>query len=865
MNGGRASIPAMLSRCHALVALCFIAVGQYACMAQIGDSSSAPTGSDEPTPSPGDPNPSDDDPNDPGPNDTDLRTGLEHWNAQCASCHGAFSGSSAISAGNANGDFRLDAEAAIARHGQDLETYINDTMPFQAAASCQGECATLTGAYIRSRRPLDLNVDCTGAEALTYGVREMKLLTSREYQRALEDLLGVGSDFAASVANGDGAVGGFPNNRGKGLASATLERYVGNAETIAAWAVANGRPFTCADPNACAQRFVDEFLYRAFRGPVSAEQRTAFSQLFDTYGAEGLQLALEAALTSPYFLYRVEAGVDLQTAIDRGYYTNTSNEAPAGNAEEVIAATAFPGGSGRLEGNEWAFVENGGLNLTFTTAFTDPTVLEVQARGSNHGNIWPELTVRVNGNVVGTETVDQTTVTTFRFTVNGQSGSPSVRIEFNNDSGVAPYGPGMDANLYITSVGVATTSAIPTPDPVTDPNAENPLDGVDPTAYVLTPYELASALSFMLVGSIPDPALLDAARDDRLTTRDQIRAQVIRLIDSERGRQHVGTFVSDWFGLEKVKQASRPDVPEFSAAVKNAMVDEVRAHFAHVFYDDAVPYSDFFGGNYTFLNDTLASYYGIPGSFGDAFVKTDVVGRGGPIASGAFMAANAHVERTAPILRAVHARQSALCHYIDPPNSPLAGDDIDAERAAAQMRVSEREQEEGLLSSRDFYYLYTDGIQACAGCHERIINPMFGMEDFDNVGRLRPTAGANAVMETIGETQKQVSLEGTLFGVSSTSDTESIAFAGAKDFSNKIAQTDAVKTCLIRKSFRFLTGLPFSDRDLDTASRETLSDEQRTAYSCVASRMADALNTSGDSPRTMFIELATETLLRLRR
>jgi cytochrome c553 len=649
--------------------------------------------------------------------------GLESWNAQCAVCHGTFEGTSTVSTGNTTGNFRLDANAAVLRYGDNLSSYIEDEMPPAAAGDCQGECATLTAQYIRSHQRSTTptpNAACDSEDFLAYGVRELKLLTSHEYQRSLEDLLGVESDLGASVANNDGARGGFVNMRGKGVNGSTLDRYISNAETVAAWAAAQGKPFVCSQPADCAQRFADEFLAVAFRGPVSDAQRAEYAALFKNYPDKGMQVALEAALTSPYFLYRVEAGVDLTTAQEQGYYSGSSGD-------------------------------------------------------------------------------------------------------------------------------------------------KSPLDGVAADAFVLTPYELASTLSFMLTGSTPDSALLEAARMDQLTTRAQIETQVERLLDSPRGLEHLGAFVSQWFGLAGVMSATRADVPALTTEVRMSMVREVQEHFWHVFNDDTVPYSEFFASDYTFLNQTLADFYGVTGSFTNEFVKTAVEGRGGPIASGAFMTANAHAERTAPVLRASRTRQTALCQYIDPPNSPIAADNIAEQRAAALMRIADREAQDGTLSSRDFYYLYTDGIDACAVCHEKVINPMFGMEDFDNVGRLRPSAGPNQVMETIRGETKVVSLEGTLNGVASTSDPTNIEFAGAKDLSNQIAETDAVKSCLVRRTFRFATGLAFHEQDLDTAIQEDLTEEQRQAWGCVASRMMDAFEQGGESPRRAFIELATNSLLRVRR
>jgi mono/diheme cytochrome c family protein len=796
---------------------------------------------------------------DPETPDGTVDTGLDDWNAHCAGCHGSFEGASAVSTGNGNGDHRLDANAVVLEHGDGLATYIEDTMPPQSADSCQGECAALTAEYIRSRQRAVVDPTCDGeGSALTYGVRELKLLTSREYQRSLEDLLGVESDLGASVANNDGVRGGFVNMRGKGVGGSTLERYIGNAEAVAAWAVARGKPFTCTDPAVCAQRFADEFLFVAFRGPISAAQRAEYTALFESYPSDGMQLALEAALTSPHFLYRVEAGVDLETALARGYYSGGGNT--TGPAEETILAADFPSGSGHLEGDVWAFWENGGVDLHFATSFTDPTTVQVEASGTNYGDLWPELTLKVGGAVVAVQTINHTELRTYSFPITGQTGTPTVRVEFNNDAGEAPWGPGQDINLYVGGVGIATAT-----DPVPPDQTESPLDGVAVDAWVLTPYELASALSFMLTGSTPDGTLLEAARAGQLTTRDQIEAQVVRLIDSPRGKEHFGAFVSQWFGLERVKSATRADVPELTPEVRASMVREVQEHFWHVFYDDAAPYSEFFGGDYTFVNQALAEFYGVQGSFTDAFTQTAVTQRGGPIASGAFMAANAHAERTAPVLRAARSRQTALCQYIDPPNSPIAADNIVEQRAAALARIAEREAQEGTLSSRDFYFLYTDGIDACAVCHARVINPMFGMEDFDNVGRLRPSAGADAVIETIRGEEKVVPLGGTLFGVESTNDPTTIEFAGAKDFSNQIAETDAVKSCLVRRGFRFATGSTFHDQDLDIASQETITEQQRQAWGCVASRMKDAFLQSGESPRSMFIELATESLWRLRR
>ncbi|HJL39796.1 MAG TPA: DUF1592 domain-containing protein [Myxococcales bacterium LLY-WYZ-16_1] len=651
---------------------------------------------------------------DPGPSPGEA-SGSAWWDAQCASCHGSFREDSVLSSGNRAGDFRLDARAAVTRHGSALASYIEQTMPLGAGSSCRDECAELTADHIRSHiQPLPTQ-DCT--EATPRAERRLTLLSSREYQRSLEDLLSIPFDYGSSVKNNDGARGGFRNMTGKRVNGAILDQYFRNAEAIARWAVEEGRPFRC-DTN-CGPRFVSEFLPRVFRGQQTEAQEQRFLQIFEEFGPDAMHVALEAALTSPYFLYRIESGVELRTALDRGWYT-------AGQSEPSILGGARSG--------DW----------------------------------------------------------------------------------------------------------------------------------VLGPVELASALSFMLTGSGPDEELLAAAESDRLSTESQLRAQVQRLVDSPRGREHIGDLVVQWYGLEELLKVNRPDVPDLTMEVRRAMIEEVRQHFLHVVYGDA-PYSEFFDGDYTFLNRTLATHYGVTGDFGSDFARVRVTGRGGPIASGAFMALHAHAGRSAPILRAVHARQDALCHHIDPPNSPLAGDDIDEQRALAQARVAEREQQEGALSSREFYFIYTDGIDACAGCHEKIINPLFGLEDFDHLGRMRPKAGDDSVIETIGGIDRVVSIRGTLFGVDSTVDSTSIDFSGAKDFSNRIANAPALDRCLVRKTFRWATGLPLTERDVDRSQREDLSPERRRAFACMQSELLDSFQRAGEDPRALIIDIALHEISALRR
>lgn len=656
-----------------------------------------------------------------------ITKGAAIWEAQCKSCHGTFdfgisNGNRKINATTVNNIYNNPATSGTYTS---LADFIAKAMPKQAPANCgnSDDCAINVTAFITSQIP-KVELSCENTGAPIYGKRKLTLLTSRQYQKSLEDLLGVTSNYGAEVASNDQVIGGFPNMDARAVLETIATTYIDNAEKIAAWAISRGKPFSCTDAMACANQFVSEFAFKVFRRPLTATEKTAYTQIFATYGAkQGLEIALTAALSSPQFLYRSEVGVSIADAKAAGYYR--SSGAPSG--------------------------------------FIDPLVL------------------------------------------------------------------------------------------------------ADADAYVLTPYEFATALSYMFAGTTPDITLLNAAKSDALTTPAQIQAQVVRLIESARGKDNYGDFVGTWFSTDDVMSITRPTAPNLTSDVRAAMAAEVREHFKYVFYTSGVPFNEFYNSNYTFLNKTLADYYGVTGSFDGNFVKTKATGRGGPIASGAFMTKWAHADRTSPIKRAVHSRKAALCHHIEPPNSSLAAPNIDQQRAAALAAIEAHERALGMpMSSKDFYFTLTNGITACAQCHERIINPMFGMEDFDNAGRLRRSAGSGQVYEELNNASLLVTLAGTLNGVESVDDPTSFNFIGAKDFSNKIASTDAIQTCLVNQGFRYTTGLAGSVAELDT-TEPALTEEQQTDFGCAKSAMKKALIENGQSAKAMFTTLGTLDLIRFRK
>ncbi|MDP3857571.1 MAG: DUF1592 domain-containing protein [Stagnimonas sp.] len=171
--------------------------------------------------------------------------------------------------------------------------------------------------------------------------RLLRLLTRREYQRSLEDLLGIAGDFAQFLPV-EAKVYGYDNNARAGVVTDRhADEYLAAAEAAAARAITENRGalLGCSPSADCTQQFVSRFGRRAFRRPLTTAERDFYKGLmrdeltagdYDT----GLKLIVAALLSSPNFLYRSEAGV----AMSGGGYGLDGYEIASGIAYTLLGA-----------------------------------------------------------------------------------------------------------------------------------------------------------------------------------------------------------------------------------------------------------------------------------------------------------------------------------------------------------------------------------------------------------------------------------------------------------------------------------------------------------------------------------------------
>jgi len=254
----------------------------------------------------------------------------------------------------------------------------------------------------------------------------------------------------------------------------------------------------------------------------------------------------------------------------------------------------------------------------------------------------------------------------------------------------------------------------------------DPANAARGSAYRISGLDLASRLSFFLWSSIPDEELLTLAIKGQLGEPAVLERQVRRMLRDPRSRALVDNFGRQWLGLRKA-DAWLPDpnaFPEFDENLRRAFLEETS-----LFLDDQLREDrsvvDLLTADYSFLNERLATHYGVPAVYGERFRKVTFSdkSRGGLLGQGGILMVTSYPDRTTPVLRGFWVLESLL--GMPPPPPPPNVPDLEPTDANGRPR-SIRAQMEAHRSN-----------PACASCHVRMDPIGFSLENFDAIGRWR--------------------------------------------------------------------------------------------------------------------------------
>jgi hypothetical protein len=246
--------------------------------------------------------------------------------------------------------------------------------------------------------------------------------------------------------------------------------------------------------------------------------------------------------------------------------------------------------------------------------------------------------------------------------------------------------------------------------------------------YRLNDVPLASRLSFFLWGSIPDDELLDLAEHGKLQDPKLLAEQIRRMTaDGRFFKTFVDNFASQWLGLRKLRGVTPdPDrFPEFDENLREAFRRETDLFLDNQIREDR-SVVDLLSSNYTFVNERLARFYGIPNVYGDAYRRVTIghVRRGGLLAQGSILTVTSYADRTSPVFRGKWVLENLLA--APPPEPPPNVSDLRESPPGKPVSVRQRLEEHRRNP-------------ACAGCHARMDPFGFTLENFDGIGKWRTT------------------------------------------------------------------------------------------------------------------------------
>lgn len=233
----------------------------------------------------------------------------------------------------------------------------------------------------------------------------------------------------------------------------------------------------------------------------------------------------------------------------------------------------------------------------------------------------------------------------------------------------------------------------------------------------LNDFEVATRLSFFLVGSTPEDWLIDSAEAGDLKTSEGLRAAAEKLFAEPRAKDRMARFHELWLG--------------YSTLTNNGISADMRAEtfalMSRVIFDEKRPWTDMLTLNESYLTPALATHYGLPSpGAGPGWVPYGDSGRKGILSQATFLSAVSKFGDTSPTQRGLLIRSRLFCQEIGKPPPELKVN-VDMPPQTSDPNACKI----------DRYFMSTT--EGCANCH-KLMDPIgFGLENYDAAGRYRAT------------------------------------------------------------------------------------------------------------------------------
>lgn len=301
-----------------------------------------------------------------------------------------------------------------------------------------------------------------------------------------------------------------------------------------------------------------------------------------------------------------------------------------------------------------------------------------------------------------------------------------------------------------------------------------------------TGYEMASRLSYLLWGSMPDEGLRAAAESGGLETPQAIRAQAARLFDDARARDVVRFFFDGLLPIQGLPNLMRTEFPTFSGRIGGLMRQETQTFLENIVFGGG-SFQEAFTAPYSYMNEELATFYGVTGVSGSAFQKVplDGVKRAGLLTQGGVVAGPIHSNETNPVVRGAFVLNKLMCVKISTPPASL-GPIVPPDVAIGG-------------TARERYSAHSANGQ-CSPCH-RLLDPLgFALENFNSVGQWQEQENGKTIDVTVDSPQL-----GPL--------------RGAVELGKKIAESPDAQACFVTNWANFAYGRGTNEQEACTMQR----------------------------------------------
>ena len=311
-------------------------------------------------------------------------------------------------------------------------------------------------------------------------------------------------------------------------------------------------------------------------------------------------------------------------------------------------------------------------------------------------------------------------------------------------------------------------------------------------------FHIASYLSFLFTKEPPDNILLSKAKNKSLETIEQLKNEIIRLINSEKGKKIIGQLGSDWLRLN-----TSGDLKAGQAILKgingDGFFDNIRKHFhdniSDLIVNKEVGLDELFQTKTFFIrNSLIADLYGIDWA-GPGYYNVGVQ-RAGILSTPAFTADS--IISSSIVLRGAKIRRHVICDTLPTPNLAIIDSREDTDDLPSHVEVSNRE----------YWKEFTmkDG-SICLSCHTQM-NPIGHIfEGIDGIGRSRKFE------EVYDSSGNEILNIHTIFKTDTPkiSPSDTVLASNPFELGEFLAKSNKVKGCFIRKSFEYFHKRPFAN------------------------------------------------------